>query len=90
MTALVVLALLGVVWGFARQYQIYMAGRTAAPASASAPAAVLTLTPGAHIVSAGTDAGKLVLHVKTPAGAEVDIIDLQTGQLTGRVREPPP
>ena len=63
MTALIVLALAGVVWGFIRNYRIYMSHHAgAAPlASSSAPAAVLTLAPGAHIVSAATDAGKLVL-----------------------------
>src|SRR5207302_2285299 len=82
MTALIVLALAGVVWGFIRNYRVYMSHHAgAAPlASSSAPAAVLTLAPGAHIVSAATDAGKLVLHVTTPQGDEVEIIDLQSGK----------
>lgn len=90
MSALFVLALLGVIWGFVRQARIVMAGREAAPAAASpaaAPAAAtVLLAPGSRIVSASTDAGKLVLHVATPSGGEVEIIDLQTGRLTGRVK----
>lgn len=93
MTGLIVLALLGVVWGFIRQSQILMAARAHAPASAPntmpGAAAVLTLAPGARIVSAGTDAGKLVLHVQTATGGEVEIIDLATGKLTAQVKTAP-
>ncbi|MBA2587914.1 MAG: hypothetical protein H0U98_04740 [Alphaproteobacteria bacterium] len=95
MSGLVVLALLGVVWGFIRQSQIMLASRhkTAAPAAAStaAPgaAATVTLAPGTRILSASTDAGKLVLHVQTKDGAEIEIIDLATGRLTSQVKTAP-
>ena len=94
MTALLVLALLGTIWGFVRQSRIVMAakaGSSAAPgATANVPAAaVITLAPGARIVSATTDAGKLVLHVATPSGGEVEIIDLATGKQTGQVKTAP-
>lgn len=92
MSGLIVLALLGVIWGFIRQSQVLMAARThaaVAPSAAPGAAAVLTLAPGAHIVSASTDAGKLVLHVQTQGGAEVEIIDLATGKLTGQVKTAP-
>jgi hypothetical protein len=95
MSGLIVLALLGVVWGFIRQSQVLMAARARAAAPVSAPnaapgaAAVLTLAPGARIVSASTDAGKLVLHVQTASGAEVEIIDLSTGKLTSQVKTAP-
>ena len=90
MSALLVLALLGTVWGFVRQAHIFMAARTqtAAPPLAGA-AATITQAPGARIVSASTDAGKLVLHVATPSGGEVEIIDLATGKLTGQVKAGP-
>jgi hypothetical protein len=99
MSALVVLALLGTIWGFVHQAHIFMAARTGAPRSPSVPptgvpptgaAATITLAPGARIVSATTDAGKLVLHVATPAGGEVEIIDLATGKQTGQVKTAPP
>ena len=88
MSVLVVLALLGVVWGFVKQAQIVMAHRAAAPVAAVSPgaAAAVVLAPGSHIISAATDSGKLVLHVSTPSGGEVEIIDLATGRLTGQVR----
>jgi hypothetical protein len=92
MSALFVLALLGVVFGFVRQSRVLMAARAqkaAIPAPAAAPdvaAAVITLAPGSRILSASTDAGKLVLHVSTSSGGEVEIIDLATGKLTAQVK----
>ncbi len=88
MSVLVVLALLGVVWGFVKQAQIVMAHRAAAPvgAAAGAPSAAVVLAPGSRIISAATDSGKLVLHVSTPTGGEVEIVDLATGRLTGQIR----
>ena len=92
MSALFVLALLGTIWGFVRQAHIFMVARTQAGGVAAAPlapAATITLAPGARIVSASTDAGKLVLHVATPGGGEVEIIDLATGKQTGRIATTP-
>ena len=95
MSALLILALLGTIWGFVRQAHIFMAAKTnvpvtAAPAAAVPAAATITLAPGARIVSASTDAGKLVLHVATPSGGEVEIIDLATGKQTGQVKTSSP
>ena len=92
MSGLLVLALLGVIWGFVRQSQVLMAGRAgSSPAAAPAQgaAATVTLAPGARIVSASTDASKLVLHVQTKDGAEVEIIDLATGRLVSQVKTAP-
>jgi hypothetical protein len=47
---------------------------------------VITLAPGSRILSASTDAGRLVLHVSTQSGGEVEIIDLATGKLTAQVK----
>ncbi len=105
LSLLVVLAIAGVAAGFIRQYRIYHAARAepphgalpftaALPVSADVPvnmaaAATIILTPGAHIVSATSDAGKLVLHVSTPKGNEIEIIDLATGRLTAQIKEAP-
>ena len=96
MSTVFVLALLGVIWGFVRQPHTSLRARTAANASASSSmsatmpaAAAIMLAPGARIVSVTTDAGKLVLHVDTPTGGEVEIVDLATGKLTGQVRTTP-
>ena len=90
MTALFVLAISGVVWGFVRQARIFMASRAShsaqTPAAAGSAAAAVTLAPDSRIISASTDSGKLVLHVATPTGGEVEIIDLATGKLTGQVK----
>jgi hypothetical protein len=88
MSTVFVLALLGVIWGFVRQARLFMVARHAPSvmAPAAADPATIILAPGARIVSATTDVGKLVLHVTTPAGAEVEIIDLSSGRLTGRIR----
>jgi len=37
--------------------------------------------------AASATRGKLVLHIQTPEGGEVEIIDLATGKLTGDVKE---
>jgi hypothetical protein len=94
LSVLLVAGLVAVAAGFVRQYRLYQA-RHPAPMAAAAiavegSAAVrVTLAPGAHIVSAAADAGKLVLHVQTQQGAEVDIVDLATGRLTAQVKDGP-
>ena len=84
LSILLVLGVIGLAAGFVRQYRLYQSGG-AAPASGAA--ASIQLAPGAHIVSATSDAGKLVLHIQTMEGGEVEIIDLATGKLTGEVKE---
>jgi hypothetical protein len=83
LSSLILLGLIALAAGMVRQYRIHLSGE-AAPAET---AASITLAPGAHIVSATTDAGKLVLHVRTPAGSEVDIFDLSTGKPIAQVKE---
>jgi hypothetical protein len=75
---------IALVIGFMRQYQIYRGGG----AQSEVPA-VVRLTPGAHIVAVETRAGKLIIHVATPHGSEVEIMDLSTGKLISRVEEAP-
>lgn len=104
MSTLFVLALLATIWGFIRQAHIFMAAReqsreqskataalpvTSPAAAQTGAAATVTLAPGAKILSATTDSGKLVLQVATPSGSEVEIIDLSTGKLTGRIKTAP-
>jgi hypothetical protein len=85
LSALVAAALIALAVGLARQYRLYQADQ---PVAASMAAAVgVTLAPGAHIVSASADAGKLVLHIQTPKGGEVDVFDLASGKLTSQVKD---
>src|ERR1700761_7682827 len=88
LSGLLLVGVIALVAGFARQYRLMHAD---APQQAAAvPSAVsLTLGPGAHIVSASSDAGKLILHVATPSGSEVDVMDLGTGKLTAQVKDGP-
>ena len=80
------LAIIALIVLSVREYRLYKAGPSA-PVTASGAAASLQLAPGSHIVSAGSDAGKLILHVQTPAGGEVDVIDLSTGKLNAIVKD---
>jgi hypothetical protein len=75
---------IALVIGFMRQYQIYRG----AGAQSEVPA-VVRLAPGAHIVGVETRSGKLIVHVTTPRGSEVEIMDLSTGKLITRVEETP-
>lgn len=91
MTVLLVLALIAVVWGFVVNGRALIAKGAPKPAPvAAAPAAgaqvSVTLAPGVKIVSATTEGGRLVLHVRGPAGDEVQVIDMATGALTSQVR----
>ncbi len=84
MTALVVLALIAVVWGFVRQGRLLLQER----AARQQPAA-MALPPGAKIVSSATSGGRLVLRLQTPQGEEIRIIDLATGKLVQTIKTGP-
>ena len=45
-----------------------------------------SLPPGARIISAQTDSGRLILRVKTATGEEIDILDLADGRLVSQIR----
>jgi hypothetical protein len=96
MTVLLVLALFAVVWGFVVNGRALVAKRSQAapvamtPAAAAGPLLSLTLAPGARIVSAQAEGGKLVLHVQGPSGDEVQVIDMATGAKGLQVRTQSP
>jgi hypothetical protein len=48
--------------------------------------ALFTLPPGAAIVHSEVNNNRLILHVRTKAGEEIDILDTTDGHLIGRVR----
>ena len=79
LSVLLGLAVIALAAGFVRQYRLYQADQNG-PVS-------LQLAPGAHIISAATQGGKLVLHVQTPEGGEVEIIDPASGKLVSRVKD---
>jgi len=47
-----------------------------------------TLPAGAKVIEMQTQPSRLVLHVRTEAGEEVDIIDTADGHLVSQVRAP--
>jgi hypothetical protein len=87
LSGLFVLGLIALAVGMVRQYQIHLSGHGSGQAAPAGAAASITLAPGAHIVSAATESGKLVLHVRTPDGDAVEIFDLSTGRLTAQIRD---
>jgi hypothetical protein len=87
LSVLLAAAIIALAVGFMHQYRLYQQDQAPAATTSAVSAAAVQLAPGAHIVSASTDAGKLVLHVQTPAGAQVDVFDLATGRLTSQVKD---
>ena len=79
LSALMGLALIALALGFMRQYRLYRADQNG-PVS-------LQLAPGAHIVSAGIEDGRLVLHVQTAEGGEVETINLSSGKLVSQAKD---
>ena len=78
LSVLIILALIGLVVG-----GITHASRRG-PITGAASA--LSLPPGARIISAQTDSGRLILRVKTATGEEIDILDLADGRLVSQIR----
>jgi hypothetical protein len=90
MTVLLALAFVAVVWGFIRQGRILLETRAARQApAASSPSGGIVLPPGARILSSETAAGRLVLHLATPEGEQVEIIDLSSGRLVQTIKTRP-
>ena len=59
------------------------------PAGPGAMPEAILLAPGAHIVSEETSGDRLVVHVKTSAGDEIDIVDTESGRLVGQIKPTP-
>ena len=81
LTALIILALIGLVGGMV--YKIAAKPRPALAAGANA--AGFVLPPGAQIVSSETQPGRLVLHVRNGGRDEIDIVNLDDGHLVARI-----
>lgn len=45
----------------------------------------MSLAPGFQILSADTQPGRLILHVRSPKRDEIDIIDLKDGRIISRI-----
>ena len=77
-------------------YQASRLGETAVP-PAPVPASALgggmeselPIPKDATVTSLSLDGGRLALHLKSEAGAEIAVIDLATGKLVARIRLKP-
>ena len=53
--------------------------------SATSPAKY-SLEPGARILSVDSQPGRVILHVRSSAGDEIDIVDVQSGRLVSQIK----
>jgi len=83
LSALIILALIALVVGVAMK----LSGRLSRP---SASGQTFVLPRGAKIVTTDVQPGRIVLHVRSPQGDEIDIIETDTGRLVSRIAASPP
>jgi hypothetical protein len=76
---LIVIALGFVAWGMARKI-------SSAPPDTDRGPAMFALPANAQILDMQTQPGRTILHVRTPKGDEVLIIDTETGRVVGEVK----
>jgi hypothetical protein len=88
LSALIILALIGLVVGAI----LKLSGRSThvlGSGSASGNSA-FQLPPGARVVNSETQPGRLVLHVRSGEGDEIDIVSIDDGHLIARIKSAPP
>ena len=81
LSSLIILALIALVVGAVMKLQ----GKIGKSAPAALPSS-FTLAPGSRILSMETQPGRVILHIKTATGEEVNILDTQDGHLVGQVK----
>ena len=79
LSALIILALVGLVVGMILKFSGH------SPGSARSGAAAFVLPPGAKILSVQTQATRLVLQIHSDKGDEIDIVSLDDGHLVARI-----
>jgi hypothetical protein len=89
LSALIILAVMALVVGGVMQmtgHSTKLFGSSKpAPPGASAPAEAFVLPPGAKVVKTESQPGRLILHVHSDAGDEIDIVDTADGHLISRI-----
>jgi hypothetical protein len=83
LSSLIILALIALVVGAVMKLQ----GKGGKAAPAALPSS-FTLAPGSQILSMESQPGRVILHIKTATGEEVDILDAEDGHLVGQVKAP--
>lgn len=95
LSALIILAVTALVVGGVMQLtghstRIFGSGKPVTPgAVAPVGAEAFTLPPGAKVVKTESQPGRLILHVHSAAGDEIDIVDTSDGHLVSRIGPTP-
>ncbi len=84
LSALIILALIGLVVGGIMKFS----GRTAR-AAGNPNAALFSLPPGAQILTIASEPGRLILHVRSKSGDEIDIVSTEDGRLITKIKAGP-
>ena len=79
--ALLVIAFVMLVVGIG----LKMSGHQVASGAADAPSKYV-LEPGARILSVDSQPGRVILHIRSATGDEVDIVDVQSGRLVSQIK----
>jgi len=85
LTALIILALVGLVAGAVMK----LSGRSTNLMGGSSGTAYI-LPPGAKILSTDTQPGRLIIHLHSAQGEEIDIISIDDGHLIRQLKTAPP
>jgi hypothetical protein len=85
LSALIILALIGLVVGAV----LKLSGKST-HVMGSGEGGAFALPAGAQIVSTETQPGRLILHVRSGEGDEIDIVSTEDGRLIARIKSPPP
>lgn len=86
LSALIILALIGLVVGVI----LKLSGRSTHMLGGGASGAAFTLPPGAKVLSSESQPGRLILHVRSGEGDEIDIVSSEDGHLIAQIKSPPP
>ena len=85
LSALIILALIGLVAGAI----LKLSGRSTHVLGGASAGGSFALPPGASILSTETQPGRLILHVRSGEGDEIDIVSTEDGRLIAQIKSPP-
>jgi hypothetical protein len=86
LSALIILALIGLVVGSV----LKLSGRSTHVIGGAQNPGAFVLPAGSRIVSTETQTGRIILHVTSPVGDEIDILSTDDGHLIAQIKAPPP
>jgi len=84
LSALIILALIGLVVGGI----LKLSGRPVPVAGGGSGGAAFVLPRAAKILSSETQPGRLILHVRSAEGDEIDIVSTEDGHLIAQLKAP--